>query len=109
MIIHEFVFIESFQVHVSDRVDGFGFKLSVSLMSPSVLEAFHVPLVHHGNNGLSGKVLVDVVEDIILLLVDEDSLLVGRDLLKEFDVPGQAILVKGFCKALSSQNGQCPL
>jgi hypothetical protein len=47
-------------------------------------DTLHVPLVDNGNDILTGLLIVDGSEDILILLIDQNPFFIGRNLLKIF-------------------------
>ena len=69
------------EVHVTDGVDVLEVNTSGQLavvMSPVVLDALHVPLVDDHNDFL-GWVSIDGSEQVIVSLVNDDTLLVREE------------------------------
>jgi hypothetical protein len=65
------------EIHIADRVNAFGElhgarKLSVSV-APVVLNSLQMPLVHYNNNFLALS-FVKVVKQVLILLIDANTL-----------------------------------
>jgi hypothetical protein len=79
------------QVHVADRVDFFSDELAsrqlAELVSPQVLDAFHVPLVDDGDDFSAFVVLDDFLVKSDVSFVDEKSFEAWDEDLESFYVP----------------------
>lgn len=86
------------QIHVADGVNVVEVHRAGHLtvvMSPVVLDAFHMPLVHDNNDLLLGAP-VDGLEQIVVSLVDEHSLPSGEEDVKVLHVPVHHVGVEAF-------------
>jgi hypothetical protein len=76
-------------------------------MAPVVLDSFHVPLVHDGDNLLARAIAEDRFEEVFIFPIDQDLLLMWADLFEVLDEPCTSVLIKRLSESLSSQHVQC--
>lgn len=102
-IIDKVGLLEGINIEVTDWVNWFLWKLSLSGVSPVIFNTRSVPLVNDGNDLLAWS-SVDLVEQINVFMVNEDLLLEGSVFFKEFNEPSDFIFIKDFGKDFSSGN-----
>lgn len=101
-VVDEFALLQLVDVEVSNGVDGGLLEFGSGSRAPVGFDTVHVPLVNDRHGLLALGVAVEGVEDVEVLLVDENSLLVGGEFLEKLDEPVRAEAVNGFGESLAA-------